>query len=121
MESRTIVFVYIYIFFTVRKRSCGKVMFSQAYVKNSVGEVSASVHAGIHTPPWANTPLGRHPPGQTPPPGRHPLVDIPRADPPGRHPPGQTPPPQQTATAADWNAFLLKCNSSSRKEAIRCM
>ena len=47
-----------------------------------------------HTPlPWADTPWGRHPPGQTP--GQIP----PWADPPhradtllGRHPPGQTHP-----------------------------
>ena len=43
------------------QRSCGKVMLSQACVKNSVGGgLSVAVHAGIHTP-------GRHPPGQTPP------------------------------------------------------
>ena len=74
------------------QRSCGKVIFSQACVKNSVhsgGGGSTSVHAGIHprgqTPPWADTPqadtpLDRHPPG--------------------RHPPGQTT-PQQTATVVD--------------------
>ena len=44
------------------QRSCGKVIFSQVCVKNSVhrGIGSVSVHAGIHTP-WADTPL------QTPP------------------------------------------------------
>ena len=51
--------------FTVRKRSCGKVMFLRACVKNSV-------HRGwVSTPPadppgrhshWADTPLGRQPP-----------------------------------------------------------
>ena len=50
--------------------------------------VSASVHAGIHTP-RADNPLGRHPLGRHPNLGRHPL---PGAD---------TPPPQQTATAAN--------------------
>ena len=59
-------------FFTVRKRSCEKVMFSQVCVKNSV-------HSGeVYTP----------------------LADTPRADTPGQTPPRQTP-PQQTATAAD--------------------
>ena len=45
---------------TVRISSCGKVMFSQACVKNYVHRAN--------TPTWADTPLGRHPPtGQTPP------------------------------------------------------
>ena len=55
-------------------------------------------------PPWVDTrpPLGRHPPGQTPP-GRHPTL-TPWADTPlGRHPPpGQRlppPPPGQTPLA----------------------
>ena len=43
----------------------------------STGEVSASSHAGIHTPP------GRHPSGQTPPGQRPPWADTPL----GRHPP----------------------------------
>ena len=64
--------------FTARKRSYGKVMFSQACVKNSV-------HRGRCKPPWADTPLGRHPV----PPRQTPLL--------GRHPP----PHHQTATAAD--------------------
>ena len=62
--------VYIYRL----QRSCGKVIFSQECVKNSVHRegVSASVHTGIHTPPGrypqADNPLGRHPtPRQTPP------------------------------------------------------
>ena len=56
--------------FTVRKRSCGKVMFLHLSVSHSVhGGVSTSVHAGIHTP-QADTPLlGRHPPS----PSRRPL------------------------------------------------
>ena len=49
--------------------------------------VSASVYAGIHTPPWADTPSG-----QTPPMGRHPLGRYPLS----RHPPAQTPPREQT-------------------------
>ena len=41
---------------TVRKRSCGKVMFSQACVKNSV-------HRGkVYTPQQADTPSGQTPP-----------------------------------------------------------
>ena len=55
--------VYIY-----RPLRCGKVIFSQACVKNSVhrnGGVSASVHAGIHTPP---TPRQTPPEADTPPP-----------------------------------------------------
>ena len=68
----------------VRKRSWGKVMFSQAYVKNSV-------HGGEVYTPWADTPsslippgqTAPRPPGQTPPPVRHPPGQIsPQADPP---------------------------------------
>ena len=70
--------------FTVTNSSCGKVMFSQACVKNSVHGGFSWLHAGIHTP------LGRHPPGQTPPLGRHPSGKHPR----GRH-------PSETANAAD--------------------
>ena len=53
-------------------------------------------------PPLADTPLGRHPTGQTPP----------WADPLGRHPredrPGQTP-PYEMATAAESYCILLEC------------
>ena len=49
-------------FFTVRNRSCGKVMFSRASVILSTG--------GRCTPPWADTPS---PDRQTPTLGRHPL------------------------------------------------
>ena len=105
--------------FTVGNSSCGKAMFSQACVKNSVGgciqhalgsgvgvcipacrRMSVSQHAlgrGVwQTPlrvdiPWTD------PPGQT-----HPWADTPL----GRHPIGRHPP--QAATAASyWNAFLL--------------
>ena len=58
-------------FVTVRKRSCGKVKFSQACVKNSVHRRG-----------------GVHPPGRPPPP-------------PEQTPPQAPPPPQETATAAD--------------------
>ena len=67
--------------------SCGKVIFSQVCVKNSVHRgVSASVHAGIHPP--GRHPLGRHPPVDTP------WTDTPQADTPwvdtpvGTHPTG---------------------------------
>ena len=51
---------------TARKRSCGKVIFSQASVSHSVHRrVSGSVHAGIHPTPRADTPST----GSTPPPG----------------------------------------------------
>ena len=50
-----------YSIITVRNSSCGKVMFPQECVKNSVhGGVSASGSRGVYTP------LGRHPPRQTP-------------------------------------------------------
>ena len=96
--------------FTVRKRSCRKVIFSQACVNNSV-------HGGrcTHTPwedtspqadtPWADNPpprqtstLGRHPQGRHTCPGQtHTPRTIPRLTPLSRQPPS----PQQTATAAD--------------------
>ena len=60
----------------VRKRSCGKVMFSQAYVNNSA-------HGGRCTPFRPDTPLGR-PPQQTPPGQTPPWADT--------HLSGQTPP-----------------------------
>ena len=75
---------------TVRKRSCGKVVFLHL----SVGHF---VHRGCllqcmlgyssrQTHPWANTPLGRYP-RQTPPRQTSLWADTPRADtPPGRHP-----------------------------------
>ena len=57
-------------FFTVRKRSCGKVMFLHLSVSHSVHRGSTSVHAGIHppgqTPPWADTPPGQTPPSRRP-------------------------------------------------------
>ena len=78
---------------TIRKRSGGNVMFSQACVKDSVhkrGGVSQHALGQTHTP-------GRHPL----PPGRHPLP--PWANPPDRPPcpvhAGIHPPP--TATAAE--------------------
>ena len=92
-----------------RRRSCGKVVFSQVCVKNYVHRgVSASVHAGIHTPS----------PGQTPPLGRHPRL--------GRQPP--TPHKAEGYCcgryASYWNAFLMlrmyKIESSNRKTCNHC-
>ena len=102
----------IEILFTVRKRSCGKVMFSETCVKNSVHSGGVSVRhppgdrLGRHLA-WADTPradtsldtLGRHPTPR----GRHPL---------GRHPLCQvdTPPPADSYCsgwyASYWNVFL---------------
>ena len=85
---------------TVRKRSCGKVIFSQAYVKNSV-------HRGGCIPARTGTdnPPGR-PPGQTPP-GRHPPDRHPRADTHlGRHPLPSRRPPRRTVRILN-NAFLF--------------
>ena len=106
------------------QRICGKVMFSQACVKNSV-QGGVSQHAlgqtpCWDTPPWADTPRADTPLGHTPL-GRHPSL--------GRHTPatpsGQipllgTPPSADTPPWADtppshcsrwyasyWNAFLL--------------
>ena len=75
------------IIITVRKRSCGKVMFLQSCVGNSVYGRSVSQDALGETLPQADTspgqtspgrhPLGRHPPGRHPlPPGRHPWADT---------------------------------------------
>ena len=49
-----LIFYVVYIF-TARNNSCGKVMFSQACVKNSVHGGGAKGQGGVH------------PPGQTPP------------------------------------------------------
>ena len=101
--------------FTVRKRSCGKVMFSQACVKNSVRG-----GGGVHPP--GQTPSGRPPspyadtllPGQVDTPlGRHPSWA-------GRHPPEQTPPPADGCCsgryASYWNAFLVTVKN--RRKAV---
>ena len=84
---------------TVRNSSCGKVMFLDACVKNSV-------HSGaVYTPPWADTPLGRHTPG------RHPLS---RPTPPVADTSSEQtsfPPPRDGHCnglyASYWNAFLF--------------
>ena len=64
---------------TVRNSNCGKVMFSQACVKNSV-------HRGVVYNSPRQTPPSRHPSGQTPQ-GRYPLAQHPQANTPlDRHP-----------------------------------
>ena len=98
------------------QRSCGKIMFSQACVKNSVhkGQTPPPLPSACwdtHTP--AQCMLGYTPPpaqcmlGSTPPPpdtllGRHPRVDTPL---------GRQPPPSgdhcSRRYASYWNAFLL--------------
>ena len=90
--------------FAIRNSSCGKVMFSQACVKNSV-----PLHAGIHISP-VQTPPGRHPPGQT----------LFRQTPPGQTPPWADTPPE-TATAADGThptAFLFSVKISALTDAL---
>ena len=70
---------------TVRKRSCGKVMFLHLSVILSTGGVCPSACWDTH-PSWADTPPRQTPPGQTPPwadtpLGRHPpRADTPSAD-----------------------------------------
>ena len=93
------------------QRSCSKVMFSQASVILSTGEMSAR-HTppgrhplGRHLPPRQTHPQGRNLPGKTSPPppsrqtpqGRNPLGKHPQADTPGQNPPS----PSRPATAAD--------------------
>ena len=100
------------------QRSCGKVMFSQTCVKNSVhmgclpkcmlGYIAT---LGRHPPgrhlswgdipqaetTWADTPLGRHPPGQTHSPGQ-------------TRSPGQTSPPPTIRQLLLWMVrILLEC------------
>ena len=73
-----------YLFISARNSSCGKVMFSQACVNNSVHGGVCHRNAGIHTPP------DRHPPRQTHPHPQH--YGIRSTS--GRY-------------ASYWNAFLL--------------
>ena len=87
-------------FITVRNSSCGKVMFSQACVKNSVHRRGVSARH----PPQADTPLARHPPwwADTP---RQADTLLPWAD----TSLGQTPPPPADTYcsgryASYWNA-----------------
>ena len=98
------------------QRSCGKVIFSQACVKNSVQrEGGVSQHSLGQRPPLPSA-CWDTPPGQTPPtPGRHhplPLADTPLGRPPQADPPGRHPPPGADGYcsgryASYWNAFLF--------------
>ena len=85
--------------FTVRKRSCGNVMFSQACVKNSGHR--REMYIPRQTPPHKQTTSGQTPWADTLL-GRHPL---------GRHSPGRLPPPSDGHCsgqyASYWNAFLF--------------
>ena len=95
--------------FTIRKRSCGKIMFSQSCVKRGM---YPSKHWGRH-PPAGTPPRQVHPP----PPDRYPQ----QVHPPGRYTPWQVHPSgrytPQAGTPHDshcseryasyWNAFLL--------------
>ena len=67
------------------QRSWGKVMFLHVSVILLTGGVSASVHAGIHHPPWKQTPT----PGADTSPG----ADTPGADTPGADTPLEETPP----------------------------
>ena len=81
-------------------RSYGKVMFSQASVILFTRGVCGT-DPGQRLP-WADTPLCRHPSGQTPP---------------GQTPPGQTSPPRDGYCSGRtyWNAFLFQSNFSLHK------
>ena len=80
------------------------------------GRVSASVHAGIHTPtPWEQTPPRQQtPPWEQTPQEQTPPPPLDLADPPG---PGNTPREADSSIrstsgryASYWNAFLCKQN-----------
>ena len=78
---------------TVRKRSCRKVKFSQASVKNSVH--------------WGGcTPLGRHHSRHTPTLGRHPSKQTPTL---GRHHRSALDGHCSGRYTSYWSPFLLKC------------
>ena len=66
---------YQFLLFTVHNDSCGKVMFSQACVKNSVHR-----RVGVCPKKCWDTPPGRQPSWQTPPQVDTPQADIPWAD-----------------------------------------
>ena len=86
---------------TVCKQSCGEVVFLHLSISHSVHRrVSATIHTGIHTPCWADTPA---------PFGRHPQVDIPLSS----HPFGIDT-PEQTATVTDGThpTEMLSCLGS---------
>ena len=88
--------------FTGRNEVVAKVMFSQECVCPQGGRVSASVHAGMPTPPGADNPPGPGRPPQTrqnPPDQADPPWDQADNPPrPGRHPPDQADTPQTRQT-----------------------
>ena len=89
LVSGTSLFCYAPIF-TARKRSLGKVIVSEACVKNSSGEV------GHMVPPGKETPLARRPPGQeTPGKENPPNRETPfEGDPPAKETPPSRPTPR---------------------------
>ena len=102
--------VYIIYFYPPPQRSWGKVIFSEACVKNSVHRGVVSQHA-LQAAPWAGTP----PPGRFTPPGKytplgqvHPLGGryIPRQVTPWAGTP-PTPMVNERRYASYWNAFFL--------------
>ena len=95
-------------YFYCPQRSCGKVMFLHLSVILFTGGWVSGRHPLLdrHFPSWADTPLGRHPLGQTPPP---------RADtnPPGRHLPlGGHPSPSRRPLQRTVR-ILLECTIAS--------
>ena len=128
---KSIIILQLLYIFTASKQSCGKVMFSQPCVKNSVHKGGGvlpnnpgQTHPKANTPPgqtphpWAETPPGADLPGGQTPPGQ----TAPRAN----TPPGQTAPLQHTTTAADgkyptgmhscWNKISLLTREDSVKD-----
>ena len=93
--------------------SCGKVMFSQACVENSVrGGVCPKecwdTHSALADTPLGRHPLGRHLPADTP--GRHPPADTRWAETPlGRHHPLSKHPPSTTGYGQQAVCILLEC------------
>ena len=96
---------------SVRKRSCGKVMFSQACVKNSVRTGERC------TPPGRQTPaLGKHPPVRQTPPGQTASL---AGSPPGKTSLQADTPHPEMATATDsthptgmYSCYHLQCSCS---------
>ena len=77
------------------------------------GRVSASVHAGIHSP-GANTPQEQTPPplgADTPPRSRPPRADT---HPRSRHPPGSRPPQSRHTAPSPWEADCSIRSTSGR-------
>ena len=96
-------------FITVRKRRCGKVMFSQVCANNSVHR------EGRCTPPRQT------PPGLTPSPGRPPgqtHTPLDRHPPEQTHTPGQTPPPIRRPVQRTVR-ILLKCILVMKSNTMR--